>query len=200
MSSLGVDPAPESIKKDFSWKQLFIKAAGFGVGFALMLVALAGAGLWYSNRPKPPKPWNRTAVTASYQHVRSLEETAHYEFWYVLDNHTDEDFRISDPLEIEAEAQIDSNVLSMCSDCVKLRYPIFIPAQRSLQIPVEFTYVYPNAKVPKNAEERKQEIREIEDYLRTEMPRLTGFVLFDRLHRYEIDLNSGWKNKSQDTK
>ena len=187
MSSPGVVPIPESAKKEFGWKRLFIKAAGLGAGFAVMLCLIVSGWIWYSSRPKPPRPWDKTSVAGKYQGVNVNSGTLHFEFWYALENTTSQDLTLTSGSEVDIKGKLTSGILSACGNCINVSYPVFIPAHHSIQIPIELTYAYPT--------DRKRQEKEIEQYLTKEMSGLDGFVMFDKEHRYEIELPAGWKSK-----
>jgi hypothetical protein len=46
-----------------NWKRLILAAAGFGAGFAAFVAAIGAGVYWYANRPKP---WNKSALTATF--------------------------------------------------------------------------------------------------------------------------------------
>jgi len=60
-------PATATVERKFNWKVLFIKAAGFGAGFAVVLLVFAGTSIWYTSRPPKQKPWNTNALIAEYR-------------------------------------------------------------------------------------------------------------------------------------
>ena len=64
------------------WKRWLFRSAGFGAGFALALVFLAGGWFWYSSRPKPPKPWDTKAIQAEYDYVSSEGKDNDIVFYY----------------------------------------------------------------------------------------------------------------------
>src|SRR5690242_6809659 len=106
MGSPRVVPAAEPVKKAFSWKRVFIKAAGIGAGFTLMIAILAGVGIWYWNRPRPPKPWNTKALTAEYIDVDVEGQKNTLVFNYTLQNNTDFDYRVGNATGITIGAKL----------------------------------------------------------------------------------------------
>jgi hypothetical protein len=48
-----------------NWIKALVRSVGVGVGIALTLSAIGGLFLWYSNRLKPEKPWNQSAIEAT---------------------------------------------------------------------------------------------------------------------------------------
>jgi hypothetical protein len=47
-------------------EKTFVVGIGWGLGTVLGLGLLAGAVIGHQGRPKPPKPWNTTAIKAEY--------------------------------------------------------------------------------------------------------------------------------------
>jgi hypothetical protein len=84
-----------------SWKKLAIRAFFGGVGFAVALAMIAGAALWYHDRPERPKPWNATALKATYDtlefRVGSSKDIDSYPvtFYYKVQNNTDRNYQIN---------------------------------------------------------------------------------------------------------
>jgi hypothetical protein len=176
------------------WKTILLRSAGFGVGFALAVCAVVGTWAWHSNRPKPIKPWDKGAVTAEYQDVRTRGEQNNVSFNYVLQNNTDVDYRIESDAAIEIAATLkDQKTLSQFSHEIKTVYPIFVPARRRVQCWLTIPYHYP-AKEKDNDDsvERKQYRDELAKYVTDNLTNLSGFVLFDTSNRYEIDFPGGW--------
>jgi len=51
-----------------SWKKFLLIGAGFGAGFAVLAGILVGGVIWYDSRPQKPKPWNATAILATFEY------------------------------------------------------------------------------------------------------------------------------------
>ena len=81
------------------WKRLFLIAFGIGVGVVLSGALLIGVYVWYSERPKP---WNTTAIIATYQGVDSAtnrtvaqsERKDWVRFYYIFKNTTEADYQL----------------------------------------------------------------------------------------------------------
>jgi hypothetical protein len=59
-------------------------------------------------------------------------------------------------------------------------------------------YSYPTAEDHNAALEQRKEFREaVKKYVKSEMPNLDGFSLFDESSRYEIDFPPGWKSEKE---
>ncbi|HMD98142.1 MAG TPA: hypothetical protein VKM93_12545 [Terriglobia bacterium] len=79
-----------------SWKRLVIVSASAGAGFALMLAIIAGAVVLHSSHPRPPQPWNVSAIKATYDALKAEDDDGHLVFYYVLENTTDSDYRLQE--------------------------------------------------------------------------------------------------------
>ena len=72
-----------------------IISLSFGIGFALTISIVLGGFLWYQNKPKTPKPWDTSAITATYEYISTEGDDNTFVFHYILQNNTDFDYRIS---------------------------------------------------------------------------------------------------------
>src|SRR5215469_14593923 len=99
--------APEAPKKEFSWKRLFINAAGFGAGFALTFVLCAWGIYLYESRPRPLKPWNTNAVIADFDYTSVEGDKNTIVFVYTLQNNTDFDYKISNADSVSLGAKLE---------------------------------------------------------------------------------------------
>jgi hypothetical protein len=70
------------------WKRQLLIGIGWGLGTALGVVLLLGGFFWYQSRPKPPKPWNSTAIKAYYNGAGVEGETSLVFIAYSLENTT----------------------------------------------------------------------------------------------------------------
>src|SRR5271156_484287 len=100
------------------WKKLAIRAFFGGAGFAVALAILAGAALWYQNRPEPPKPWNSTALKATYDTmeftVGSSKDIYSFPtiFYYNVLNNTDRTYQINSSTLVSMAMLAGGNALS----------------------------------------------------------------------------------------
>jgi hypothetical protein len=175
------------------WRKFVIRAAAFGAGLGLVLVLAVSFLAWWTGRQRPTKPWNNHAITAKFSGVGvTSDEDRYLEFSYVLQNTTDRDFRINEYSTVILDARSGSEVLAgltRIKDALVLREPIFVPASKSVRVYLVLHLKFPRS-VPSDA---SAEQKEIAAYLRSKVPGLAGFVIFDDTNRYEIDLPSGWQ-------
>lgn len=79
-----------------SWKKLFLKATGFGCGFALVSAIVLGICVWWSSRPSKPKPFDTHAITGTNAGMsfQRRSDAFHFELVYSLHNNTDRDYTL----------------------------------------------------------------------------------------------------------
>jgi hypothetical protein len=199
---MSTPPVAAEAPKQFNWKRLFIKAAGFGAGFALMLAVLAGVGLWYWNRPKPPKPWDTQAITAEYIKADVEGDKNTLVFSYTLQNNTDLDYRVEDASAITLGAKLkQENSISLGGpDSFAADYPIFIPAHGRTRFRLHLpAYPYENREKANATDDEEHDFYTgLAQYLTNHTANLDGFFLFDNAKRIEIIFPSGWQKRASE--
>src|ERR1035441_9449765 len=114
------------------WKKILLRSAGFGAGFALTLCIVGGGFIWYSERPRPPKPWNRNAITASGAPAFGVSSDGkHIEFSYSLLNTTNTDYKVDLDTQIKLmmKSQDGTFSLPLSTETASVTLPVFIPAE-----------------------------------------------------------------------
>jgi hypothetical protein len=183
-----------------TWKLTLLRSLGFGAGFAVAFCAVAGSWIWYSQRPKPPKPWNKQAITAEYDFVRPDGDKNNLTFHYILQNNTDSDYRLDSDTGIEITGRLkqEKGFSAFANHYVTTEYPVFVPAKSRVWISLTIPYPYPEKERDKPTDdERKQYTTNVVTYVTDEMGNLDGFALFDTLNRYEIDFPDGWEERAK---
>ena len=182
------------------WKEILLRAVGYGAGITLALVLVAATGYYYLQRPTPPRPWNAGAIRATFYRVDTTGESKQLQFQYVLENTTDTDYSLETYSTPRIAGMLkDTNSLTGFADNeIVLRLPIYVPAHKKTRIDITLpsygfaTIVEPGESSTK--EERQKYHVAVAAYVTKEMSNLNGFVIFDESQRYEIDLPNGWKN------
>jgi hypothetical protein len=183
------------------WKNILIRSAGFGGGFALVFGAIIGLVMWHTNRPKAPKPWDKHAISAEYDYVRPEGEKDDLRFNYVLQNNTDLDYRAESDagIDITGKLKAEKEFSEFAGHYVTTEYPIFIPARSRVRCFLQIPYPYPvKEKSNSSVDERQQYTTEVAKYVTEQLGNLDGFVLFDSDKRYEIDFPSGWEQRAKE--
>lgn len=182
------------------WKKLAVRAFFGGVGFAIALAIIAGAALWYHNRPERPKPWNSAALKATFDTIEittagpSSKDSYIVNFCYHVQNNTDRNYQINASALTLMAVLTDGSALSkqfgtyQSGDAI-VDGPAFIPPGGTARMGVRVSYLYPDEFTDAD----KQEAKKIVPNLNRRLRELSGFVVFDEENHYRIDLPEGWK-------
>lgn len=175
------------------WKVVLLKFVGIGLGLGLA-AALALAGyVAYLHRPVHQPAWDTHALTTSILRV-NVQEDGFYNFFYSVKNNTDKDFSISSADQVTIVGVTENGDITSCSDCLKLRLPLFIPAHESAQALLTLQYKYPGDAELGGTDEQKEVAHKAElAYLTKEYGGLDGFAIFDDGNRTKIVFKSDWK-------
>ena len=179
------------------WKRILLKSLGVGVGIGVGLAISVAFYAWYSSRPKPPKPWDANAITATFEHTDTIGDNHHLRFLYSMENHTDFDYKI-ETANLRVTAVIgQGNSLFGGAGQVKFEdESVFLPAKQRALISLELpAYKYPGSDVllRDTPDERKKYRDAVQKYVNDELPKLNGFAAFDEINRYRINFPDGWK-------
>lgn len=174
-------------------KSTILKSMGFGAGFAIVVVIIAGAIIWFVNRPIP---WDTNSITAEYSHVDTMGQKNYIVFFYTLKNNANVDYTIPEHSEFPLFAKLkESDQLSGNQKDNYLSYekPVFIPTNHNFLFSIDLKHPYPVEPKKKQSKEEREIFREnIEEYLSNELSNLNGFTLFDKTNRYQINFENGW--------
>jgi hypothetical protein len=184
-----------------NWKRLLLIAFGFGAGFAICAAVIGGCIYLYSARPKP---WNKTALTASFSTFEfdTRPQAASYKvvFSYDVQNTTQQNYEFQPSsltlLALLSEGNSLSNEFGHYqAEQPMLDGPAFIPAQGKVRVRVIVFYEYPSEWTP----DEKNDEEKVEAALSHRLRELSGFVAYDKTNHYEIDMPEGWSKwvKSQ---
>lgn len=181
-------------------KNTLFKIAAAAAGITLALCIAAGCALWYASRPKPPKPWNTTALTVSDQPTFvTYGKELHIHLRYDVQNHTDNDYSIDKNQRVRVMGRYPNGSLTtpLEGDYANIEFPVFIPAHHTGMVTLEITEVVPVAK------EAKQSDEEYHEQLRALLNKVggffDGFTVFDEDNHYQIDLPK-WKTTKPEDK
>jgi hypothetical protein len=176
------------------WRRTVFASFSWGAGFAIGLSMIIGIVLWYQQQPKP---WDKNAITTTYDYVDIQDNTRHIYFYYVLQNNTALDYSINQASEVVILAKLEEQKSlsgAKQDDILTIEHPIFLPAKQRLRLGILLKYPYagPGLKADASRDERKEFRKKLEGFIRKEMGNLNGFVLFDEKKHYEIDFPKGW--------
>ena len=171
-------------------KKLAVISLSAGAGFAITLTIVFGSFLWYDSRPRPQKPWNKSAIVA--QSAPSFDASmnaSRIRLEYYLVNKTDTDYQLTSAGSFKLLAKQRGGSLStpIPAEEVSIILPVFIPAQQKAVLDVIFEKLpEPYNVIASNSE--AQEHERLRAYIERNFGGIDGFVIFDDLDRYEIDL------------
>ncbi len=160
-----------------------------GFFFALALTALI---LYFHSGPATaPKPWNSSAITATYvgAQLRQVDSgNAALYLAYEVSNHTDSDYRLADGPAALVMSRLRADGSLSSQQQVRLSYPTFLPAQQrarvALEVPSPFGW-------PDDSDSAFQD--KLRDFVNQKLVDVQAFVLFDQADRFEIEFPSGWQ-------
>src|SRR5258706_2547068 len=124
-----------------NWKRIMLRAAGFGGGFAVIVVVTLGIVLWWSERPTKPRPWDTQAITPAGKNeleVQTKGEVFHLQPKCNLRNNTDRDYRITTESGTLMVVNPDNGGLEKLDDATWDR--IVIPARQIVNVKIDITY------------------------------------------------------------
>ncbi len=138
-----------------------------------------------------PKPWNSSAITASYvgAQLRQLDSgNAALYLAYEVTNHTDSDYRLADGPGALVMGRLRADGSLSSQQPVRLSYPTFLPARQrarvALEVPSAFGW-------PDESDTAYQD--KLRDFVNQKLMDVQAFVLFDQADRFEIEFPSGWQ-------
>jgi hypothetical protein len=180
------------------WKRLAIISLFGGVGIATTLAAILGVVVWYSSRPKPPKPWNTDAIVAEDPPgFSSSADGKKLTLSYSLRNTTDTDYHIDSGSTFKLVMKTKEGTFTppMAADNGSVELPIFIPAKQKAY----FQIVLVMSGVPQQTVGESDDV--FHERLRSHLeqyPGIDSFAVFEETSRYQINLPR-WKSETPKT-
>jgi len=182
-----MDPSISQEKPLSPWKRLAVIALSGGAGFALAAAAIIGGVLWYKSHPRP---WDTTAIVAVKPPGFGVSDDGKtIVLAYTLENNGKQDFHIdaASPIQI-FERTKDGTLIGPMRDTsvLSIHYPVVIPAGQKTAVLV----FLPMNDIPiRNTGEPDDGYHErIRNFIEKQNSGISGFVVFDSVDRYEVDL------------
>lgn len=178
-----------------TWKRILLKSIGVGIGIGIGLAIAVGFYVWYSSRPVPAKPWDAAAITATFLNADTTGDNNHCRFRYILENHTDKDYRTKTAdLTLSGVLSEKSSLTGAGTGEVKFEEDtIFLPAKDHAEVEIELPdYTFPGGSRPNDNDGMTKYRAAVEKYVDEHLPRLHGFAAFDDANRYRINFPNGW--------
>ena len=160
------------------------------LGFLLAIV-LAAIVLYLRPSGNSPKPWNSTAITASYvgAQLRELDSgNAALYLAFEVQNHTDSDYQLADGPGALVMSRLRADGSLSSQQPVRLSYPTFLPARQRARVALE---VASSFAWPTDNDSAYQD--KLRDLVNQKLGDVQAFVLFDQADRFEIEFPSGWQ-------
>jgi hypothetical protein len=166
---------------------------GNGVPLLSFLLSLAITAIILYFRPaaKAQKPWNSTAVTASYlgAQLRQLDSgNAALFLAYEVQNHTDSDYQLADGPTALVVGRLRADGSLSSQQPVRLGYRTFLPARQRARVALEVPgpFNWPGDNDPAFQDK-------LRDFVNEKLANVEAFVLFDQADRFDIEFPSGWQ-------
>lgn len=178
------------------WQRVFLKAAGFGAGFAALVVGAFAVWLFAKSLPETPKPWNRDAIKATFSDLfANTGERPVATFRYTLENTTPHDYYL--PTDPKSAFLILPEGKGMSQE-EKLAWDngAYVPPGQKVTVSFQLTYDY-NDSYPKA---ERDNLDKLSNFLGRRLKELEGFAVLDRANRYEIVFPKGWQDSPAESK
>jgi hypothetical protein len=157
----------------------------------LLALVLTAAAVYFKPSGRLPKPWNSSAITASYvgTQLRELDSgNAALYLAYEVQNQTDSDYQLADGPGALVMSRLRADGSLSSQQKVRLSYPTFLPARQrarvALEIPAPFGW-------PADGDPAFQD--KLRDFVNQKLVEVQAFVLFDQADRFDIEFPSGWQ-------
>jgi hypothetical protein len=160
------------------------------LGF-LVVLALAAVVFYARSNGAGPKPWNSSAITATYvgTQLRQLDSgSAALYLAYEVQNHTDSDYRLADGPQALVMTRLRADGSLSSQQQVRLSYPTFLPARQRARVALEI--LSPFGWPAENDAVFQDKLR---DFVNQRLADAQSFVLFDQADRFQIEFPSGWQ-------
>jgi hypothetical protein len=174
----------------FGWKKLVLTAAGFGGGFAVLIALIIGVWVWYQGRPQKQPEWNSSAIKATFKDLGITTSVPKPTLWfsYSLENTTNTDYSIDDKSQVLVMATLPEGKGFQPDETLSLPSSLYIPAKQKVVVKVSKESEYNDAYTERD----RDNVDKVAPFMNRRLNELDGFVLFDKMHRYEIILPNGW--------
>ncbi len=141
------------------WKKILLRSIGVGLGLAIGTALILACYAWYSSRPRPQKPWDTNALTATFDYVTTHGDDHHLRFFYVVENHTDSDYTLL-TAALVATATMEDGHLSGDNASVNFKdSSLFLPAKQAVETAIDlpdYHYLDPSELARNTPDERKK--------------------------------------------
>jgi hypothetical protein len=188
---VGFEPITSAFMKNWPLQKIGVIGIS-ALAFLVVLVVVMGRSQRAEISAKPANPWNSQAVQSTYAGVRVREidpSNAAVVFLYDLDNKTDTDYQLAKGPGVVVMSRLKFSGSFSSERPVALSAPAFVPANNRTRIALEITepFSWPT-QMDASSQNRFRHL------VAREVAGLDGFAVFDKTHRYQIDLPNSWPN------
>jgi len=178
------------------WQNLFLKAAGFGAGFAAFLISAIAGWQLFQFLPESPKPWNRDAIKATYAYLNmNTGDRPVATFKYTVENTTPRDYYLPSDPQAAFVVLTDGKGLSQGEELTWDK-GAYVPAGLKVSVSFHLTYDY-NDSYPKLD---RDNLDKLSKFMARRLKELDGFVVLDRTNRYQVTFQNGWQDPPSEPK
>lgn len=168
-----------------SWRKITVVGAAICV---LLLGAALAVGKYLRVRSSAaqPGPWDSRAIAAAFTGVQVREIDASHAtvlFFYNLDNKTDRDYRLVVGRNVVVMGRLRTDGSLVTNDQATLNSSAFVPAGNRTRVALSVTG--PFAWPMHQDSEAESAYRQ---FILSQLSDLKGFVIFDQVSRYQIEL------------
>jgi hypothetical protein len=124
-------------------KRLVIVAIAFGMGFGLVCSFSVLLISYFRSRPKP---WNKAAITATFDQLGTEGADQNLVFFYVAENTTPFDYKVTDQSGVFLSSRLSTQkALGLEKDYETLQLPILIPAKQRVRLQIDVPFRFRDA-------------------------------------------------------
>jgi len=173
-----------------NWQKIFIRSAGFGSGFAVIVVSFIVIWMYYTSLPKKPKPWDDTAIVTTYSQLSATTgDRLGLSFRYLVENRTPYDYNLPNDLATAFIKLPESKGLIKDHEIVWDK-GTYIPTGQKVAIHFNLTYDYHDYSFPKKD---KDNLNKLSEFMNRRLKEIDGFVILDNGKRYKIIFPKSWE-------
>jgi hypothetical protein len=177
------------------WQRITLKAAGFGAGFAAILVAAIAGWLVFQSLPETPKPWNRDAIKATYADLyMDTGDRPVATFKYMLENTTPHDYYLPSDPRTAFVVLPDGKGMSQEEELTWDK-GVYVPPGQKVSVSFKITYDY-NESYPKSD---RDNLDKLSKFMTRRLKELAGFAVLDRTNRYQVTFPKGWQDSPSES-
>jgi hypothetical protein len=176
-------------------KKIFLRSAGFGAGFALILCAVVAGFLYYGSRPKPAKPWNRDAIIAKSSDLSiGCDNSVVFYYHYIVENTTDSDYYFPADNKTAFIVLPENKGLSQ-DKSFEWDSGAYIPSKQKIEVSFRVSHDYTESFQKQDC---LNDTKKLAAFTLRRLGEMDGFIIFDELSRYQIDFPETWEGKMKE--